>query len=190
MSNLLIHREYTNAFPAKLIIENDRVLAENWNRPHDGGVIDPANFSPYPKNPVIAKFFKEIGRVDELGSGVRNTFKYCGIYTPGTKPEFIEDDVFRTIIPLKAKDNGKTVPISGWEEVRRKLGEKFGERFGESSEKILELIFYDQYTSASAMAGSIGISERAVEKQLAKLKGKGVIDRIGPDKGGYWKINL
>ena len=40
------------------------------------------------------------------------------------------------------------------------------------------------------MADSIGISERAVEKQLAKLKGKGVIDRIGPDKGGYWKINL
>ena len=190
VSNLLIHREYTNAFPAKLIIENDRVLAENWNRPHDGGIIDPANFSPYPKNPVIAKFFKEIGRVDELGSGVRNTFKYCGIYTPGTKPEFIEDDVFKTIIPLKAKENGKTVPISGWEEVRRKLGEKFGERFGESSEKILELILYDQYISASAMADSIGISERAVEKQLAKLKGKGVIDRIGPDKGGYWKINV
>lgn len=142
----------------------------------------------FPKNPVIAKFFKEIGRVDELGSGVRNTFKYCGIYTPGTKPEFIEDDVFKTIIPLKAKDNGKTVPILGWEIVRRKLGEKFGE----SSEKILELILYNQYisASASAMANSIGISERAVEKQLAKLKGKRVIDRIGPDKGGYWKINI
>jgi ATP-dependent DNA helicase RecG len=190
VSNLLIHREYTNAFPAKLIIENNRVFAENWNRSHDGGVIDPTNFSPYPKNPVIAKFFKEIGRVDELGSGVRNTFKYCGIYTPGTKPEFIEDDVFKTIIPLKAKDNEKTIPILGWELVRRKLGEKFGERFGESSEKILELILYDQYISASAMADSIGISERAVEKQLAKLKGKRVIDRIGPDKGGYWKINI
>jgi predicted HTH transcriptional regulator len=37
------------------------------------GNIDPAFFSPYPKNPVIAKFFKEIGRADELGSGIRNT---------------------------------------------------------------------------------------------------------------------
>jgi len=110
--------------------------------------------------------------------------------TSGTKPEFIEDDVFKTIILLKAKDNEKTVPISGLEEVRRKLGEKFGERFGESSEKILELILYDQNILASTMAGSIGISERAVEKQLAKLKGKGVIDKIGPDKGGYWKINI
>jgi ATP-dependent DNA helicase RecG len=78
-SNLLIHREFSNAFPAKMIIEKDRVYTENWNRPHGSGAIDPANFSPFPKNPVIARFFKEIGWVDELGSGIRNTFKYCGI---------------------------------------------------------------------------------------------------------------
>jgi ATP-dependent DNA helicase RecG len=111
----LIHREFANAFPAKLIIEKDRVLAENWNRPHDGGVIDPA------------KFFQEIGRVDELGSGVRNTFKYCGTYTPGTKPEFIEEDVFRTIIPLKAEESKEAVSASYWDEVRRKVRGKFGE---------------------------------------------------------------
>jgi len=46
---------------------------------------------------------KEIGRVDELGSGVRNSFKYCGIYTPGTIPTFTDDDVFRTIIPIQKK---------------------------------------------------------------------------------------
>ena len=66
----------------------------------------------------------------------------------------------------------------------------FGEKFGESSEKIVELIFGEKYISASAMAKTIGISERAVEKQLAKLKAKNIIERIGPDKGGYWKIVL
>ncbi|MCM4154412.1 RNA-binding domain-containing protein [Gramella sp. AN32] len=186
VGNLLIHREYANAFPAKLVIEKEKVITENWNRPHDGGLIDPANFSPYPKNPVIAKFFKEIGRVDELGSGVRNTFKYCSIYTPGTNPEFVEDDIFKAVIPLQAKEDEKVVTPNNWEEVRK----KFGERFGESSEKILELIFNDQYISASAMAEVIGITERAVEKQIAKLKEKDVIKRVGPNKGGYWKINL
>jgi len=190
VGNLLIHREFSNAFPAKLIIEKDRVLAENWNRPHDGGMIDPANFSPYPKNPVVAKFFKEIGRVDELGSGVRNTFKYCGIYTPGTKPAFIEEDVFKTIIPLKPKETKEAASTSDWEEVRRKVRRKFGEKFGGSSEKIVELIFGNQYISASEMAEIIGITKRAVEKQLARLKEKDIIDRIGPDKGGYWKISI
>lgn len=56
----------------KLIIERDRVYIENGNRAHGNGIIDPENFLPYPKNPTIAKFFKEIGWVDELGSGVRN----------------------------------------------------------------------------------------------------------------------
>lgn len=62
-------------------------------------MIDPENFSPYPKNPKIAKFFKEIGWVDELGSGVRNIYKYNKIYS-GVDPKFIEGDVFKTIIPL------------------------------------------------------------------------------------------
>jgi len=79
VGNILIHREYLNPFPAKLIIEGQRVYAENSNKPHGHGLIDPANFSPFPKNPVIARFFKEIGRADELGSGVKNLFKYSKI---------------------------------------------------------------------------------------------------------------
>jgi ATP-dependent DNA helicase RecG len=79
-ANMLIHREFLNPYPAKLIIETHRLFAENSNKPHGHGLIDPANFSPFPKNPVIARFFKEIGRADELGSGVRNLFKYCRHY--------------------------------------------------------------------------------------------------------------
>ncbi len=64
------------------------------------GLIDPANFSPFLKNPVIARFFKEIGRADELGSGVRNLFKYCRHYSGGKAPELIEADIFKCIVPL------------------------------------------------------------------------------------------
>src|SRR5690625_819646 len=99
VSNILVHREFSNPFPAKLIIDNKRVFVENSNKPHGNGIIDPANFSPFPKNPTIAKFFKEIGWVDELGSGVRNIYKYNKIYS-GAEPTFIEEDIFRTIIPL------------------------------------------------------------------------------------------
>ncbi len=84
--------------------------------------------------------------------------------------------------------------LSGRRTVRQpptgmRFGRKFGEKFGGSSEKIVELIFGNQYISAFEMAKIIGITERAVEKQLARLKGKNIIDRVGPDKGGYWKIN-
>ncbi len=99
VSNLLIHREFANPFPAKLIIEKDRVYIENSNKPHGNGMIDPENFSPFPKNPTIAKFFKEIGWVDELGSGVRNITKYNKIYS-GAEPRFIEGDIFNRNRPI------------------------------------------------------------------------------------------
>lgn len=74
VANILIHREFLSSFPAKFIIEQDQVKTENANRPHGHGMINPADFTPYPKNPITARFFKEIGLADELGSGVRNLY--------------------------------------------------------------------------------------------------------------------
>ncbi len=98
-SNILIHREYTSAFPAKFIIEYGRVRTENSSRPHGFGRLDPETFTPFPKNPVIAKFFRQIGLADELGSGMRKMMKYSRAYG-GAEPELIEGDVFRIIIAV------------------------------------------------------------------------------------------
>lgn len=98
-SNILIHREYRNAFPAKLIIEHGRVRTENSNKPHGFGVLNPTDFTPFPKNPVIGKFFRQIGRADELGSGMRKMMKYGKAYG-GEDPQMIEGDVFRIIVTV------------------------------------------------------------------------------------------
>ena len=114
-SNLLIHREYTNAFPAKLIIEYGQVRTENSSRPHGFGRLDPETFTPFPKNPVIAKFFRQIGRADELGSGMRKMMKYSRAYG-GAEPELIEGDVFRIVI--KVPEFGeKMEPATGTQQV-------------------------------------------------------------------------
>ena len=39
------------------------------------------------------------------------------------------------------------------------------------------------------IANELGISRRAVAKQITNLRKKGLISRIGPDKGGYWQVN-
>lgn len=98
-SNSLAHRDYSSGYVAKFVIEKDRLYTENANRSHGHGALLLSSFEPYAKNPPISKVFREIGLADELGSGMRNTYKYTQLYSGGT-PEFIEDDVFRTIIPL------------------------------------------------------------------------------------------
>ena len=55
-----------------------------------------------------------------------------------------------------------------------------------SREKIIALLSLDSTLSAAALAERIGITAKAVEKQVARMKADGVLRRIGPDKGGYW----
>lgn len=100
VANLTVHREYTNAHPASFVIGPAEVRTENANNPHGEGPIDLQNFAPFPKNPAIAKFFIQLGRVDELGSGLLNVNKYISAYAGGGKPQFIESPVFKMIIPL------------------------------------------------------------------------------------------
>jgi|GEM_PF-262976 len=100
IGNVIVHREYTNALSTDLIITETEVTFTNPNKPLFHGPIDPTSFNPFPKNPNIRKFFTAFGWTDEIGSGIRNTYKYLPLYVPGAKPVFIENDTFKTLVPL------------------------------------------------------------------------------------------
>lgn len=74
------------------------------------------------------------------------------------------------------------------EEESREKTTKGREKPQKSREKIVALLSEDGKLSAVALAKKIGISAKSVEKHLANLKADGIIERIGPAKGGYWKV--
>ena len=57
-----------------------------------------------------------------------------------------------------------------------------------SSQKILELMRQNPAITTTELAQLLNISRRAIAKQTALLKEKGLIRRIGPDKGGHWEV--
>ena len=59
---------------------------------------------------------------------------------------------------------------------------------GKTAQKIIDLVISDPSISAEAMAYRIGVSSRAVEKQIAKLRSMGILTREGATFGGYWRI--
>lgn len=63
-----------------------------------------------------------------------------------------------------------------------------GEKKQKSREKILLLLQAHPEYSAKRLSEEIGVTEKAIEKQLAKLKADGRIKRNGPDKGGRWEV--
>ena len=68
---------------------------------------------------------------------------------------------------------------------KRQGSEKGSEK---SSEKIMAVIREHPAASAQQIADIVGLSARAVEKHLSNLKVKGVLKRVGPDKGGRWEL--
>ncbi len=99
VSNTLMHQEFTSSYTVKFVTERERMYVENANRATKEGFITVDNLEPNPKNPIIAAFFRNIGYADQLGSGVRKLFKYSKYYS-GKDPQFVEDDIFRIIVPL------------------------------------------------------------------------------------------
>lgn len=58
-----------------------------------------------------------------------------------------------------------------------------------SRDIIISLLEQDGTLNVSSLASQIGITAKAVEKHISRLKSEGIIERIGSNKTGYWKVN-
>jgi ATP-dependent DNA helicase RecG len=74
------------------------------------------------------------------------------------------------------------------EKVGERVGEKVGEKVTENQQKIIDNIVQNHYITAPELSLAVGISKRKIEINIAKLKAKGLLERIGPDKGGHWRV--
>lgn len=211
VSNALMHREFTSSYTAKFVIEKDRMYVENANRVTREGIITVNNLEPNPKNPII--FFRNIGYADQLGSGVRNLFKYSKFYS-GKEPEFAEGDVFRIVVPLDdeysydfkqiyEKDN-KNEPIQDKNESIRVENEPIQDKnepikaenepirnnnILEASEyKLLTLIQQNAESTRKELALKMNVSLSTVKRLLVRLQKANIIVREGNNRKGRWVI--
>lgn len=155
IGNILVHRDFSSAYPAKLIIEKDWLKTENWCVPRRHGNIMSDEFTPYPKNPLIQQFFANIGRTDTIGSGVRNLYKYTPIYSDGGKPELFEDDVFKISIPLN-----KIAAESA----------KESKTLSKREQKIYDMICENIHLSVEQVMAELDISRATVFRDYAKIR--------------------
>lgn len=80
-----------------------------------------------------------------------------------------------------------------WKQVASSFGtEKSSEKqqigTEKSSEKILRMMAEQPTITTALIAKKTGLSTRAIDKQIAKLKVIGRLRRIGADRGGHWEV--
>ena len=180
IANTLIHREYTSSYQAKFVIEKDRIYTENANRASQEAVLTPDNITPNPKNPIIAAFFRNIGYADQLGSGVRNLFKYSKYYS-GKEPQFVEGDVFKIVVPLDEKFTGESPTQSTTQSTTQLM-------IGTSEKIILELLRDEPAISQKEIALRLNMNANTVKYYIRKMQKNGKIIREGTNRKGKWFI--
>ena len=187
VSNMLIHREFSSSYPAKFVIENNRIYTENANRASWSGEITPENFEPNPKNPIIASFFRNIGLADKLGSGVRNIFKYAKYYQGG-HPHFFEQDVFRTSVEFEST----TIKV-GNATINATISDTdatINATISEEDLQMLRLIQAKPDITYTELSEQLDLHRATVARRIKSLAEKRVISRIGARKTGVWIINI
>jgi ATP-dependent DNA helicase RecG len=200
--NAFCHRDYYDPDFIQVAIFKNRVEIRNPGRLYGSITIDDlrkGNISQR-RNPLIADLFRRIEMVEAWGRGmpliIKNApdvvFREVGslFIVSFNRPSFSteltgEEDHQRKPAALDRTTQEK-LPIG--EKVGEKVGERVGEKLTLNQEAIVREIIKDPRISARALAAIVGISSRKVEENIKKLREQGRLIRIGPAKGGHWKV--
>ena len=151
--NAIVHRDYFESADVAVEKLKNSIIINN-----PGGILFEkekfGKFSFY-RNRIIADLLSKTIYMEMVGTGIKRIKDFCK--NNGNRVKF-DFDAFSFFIIISKKQKAKTM---------RKSSEK-------SSEKILGIIKNKPKISAQEIASIITISPRAVEKNIAKLKQKGL----------------
>ncbi|MEI6715419.1 MAG: ATP-binding protein [Verrucomicrobiota bacterium] len=183
--NAVVHKDYGSGIPIQISVYEDHLvlwnpgeLPEHWTL----GLLGKHPSKPY--NPLIANAFFLSGHIESWGRGIEKIGAACVAHGIAA-PEF-DSSMSGVMVTFRASTVYLDL-IRGTknEQVEPKTTQKSSEK---SSEKIIAIIRRDPTIAAQHIANQLGLTSRAIEKHLSKLKAEGRIHRVGPDKGGHWEI--
>jgi len=126
--------------------------------------------------------FREVGLADELGSGMRNTYKYTKLYS-GAEPTFSEGDVFRIIVPLHEAATSTVGPPK----VPKSHDDTLDDTLGI---KILSQIKKNPHINQTKLSQQLEVSLATIKRTMSDMVEKRVIERKGGKRYGYWEIKI
>ena len=134
-------------------------------------------------NPNIAYVFYLAGFIESWGRGVE---KICNALRAESLP-MPEYTVNPGDIMIKFTGPEDRI-IRVTDRVSDQLSEKLSDKLSDKEKLTLELLVEDPGYTSPQIADKMGVSRVSVTKYLKALKEKRLIERVGSDRKGYWKV--
>lgn len=141
-----------------------------------------------PRNPILIRLFRFAKLGENAGYGIQRMKKWTEL--TGGAVDFKSDITHSTVTYWRTEKSGfehnsaqESTNLSTNQSANQP--EKSSQK---SSQKILDRMKENPEISAKMLADELGITTRAVQKQIAKLRETGRIRREGGDFGGHWVI--
>ncbi|MGA9537137.1 MAG: RNA-binding domain-containing protein [Desulfobacterales bacterium] len=184
--NALVHRDYLVSASIRLFVFDNRIeIISPGHLPNNLTVEKILLGNSIIRNPILVSYSaKGILPYRGLGSGIKRAIEVW------PEIEFIDDRDGCLFTATVHRETGKhkakrSETIKGSPKGSPKSSPK---RFKKTDDRIIDLIREDAYITTEHLGNILGISKRAVLKQVEKLKNQGRLRRIGPAKGGHWEV--
>jgi len=123
------------------------------------------------RNELLAEMLQRVRLTEKWGRGIKLILSK----EPGT---IFKEIGSHFIAVFRRKEETREKKVTG----------KVTERVTENQKRILSEITRNVFVSAMKLSAVVGISERKIKENIKKLKRKGALRRVGPDKGGHWEV--
>ena len=175
--NALIHRDYLVSAPIRLFIFDNRIeIISPGHLPNNLTVERIRAGISNIRNPILVSFVaKGLLPYHGLGSGIMRALEEW------RDIDFTDDRegcLFTVTIHRKVPRD--LADLTGY----RKSS---GKSSGKTENQVFAFLSDNPEITIPELAEKLGLTTRAVEKQIAKLREKGRLRRIGPARGGRWQ---
>lgn len=187
--NALCHQSLISNQDIEIAIYKDRVEIYNPGQfPEEYTPEDfiSGNGKSILRNRIIAQTLFLSHEVEAFGTGIRRIYEECT--KNSVKVKFKQDYLGFTVIFYRKTEQELEKVATTNIDSSKLFTEKFTEKFTENEMKILNEIYNNPYITQEALSNSLCITKRAIIKIMKGLKEKQIIERVGSDRKGYWKI--
>lgn len=180
--NSVCHRDYSiKGTEIQIKMFDDRLVFETPGKLPGIVRTDNIRHTHFSRNPKIAEYLKAYDYVKEFGEGVDRMCRELSAL--GVKePQYnLVAFIMKATVCANILDEGQ-----GTNHADQKRPES--DQKSDQMRIILELIKSNPSISRVELSEKTGLHDSSVKRRLKTLVDEGLIQRVGPDKGGYWKV--